>query len=105
MPAVDTNQPAVRHYLQVMRAYHPEDPNVNLALVGYLAGANFGRELAAIRGEITREAFIKALYASPLDTGLTPPARWLPGNHEAETKCRFYVLHQGAFQPASDWYG
>jgi len=105
MPTVDTNQPAVSHYVQEMHTYHPEDPNVNLALVGYLAGTEFGREMNAVPGTITRQAFINQLYAGNLDTGFTPPLRWTPHDHEAITDCRFYKLENGQFQPASDWYG
>jgi ABC-type branched-subunit amino acid transport system substrate-binding protein len=105
MPTVDGNQPAIRHYNEVWHKYHPEDPNLNLGLVGYLAGSSFAKELGGIGGEITRDAFVRQLFAGPLDTGFMPPARWTSTNHEAEVQCRFYVLHQGSFQPLSDWFG
>jgi ABC-type branched-subunit amino acid transport system substrate-binding protein len=104
MPSVDTNQAAIAHYNEVWRRYHPDDPNANLGLVGYLAGSSFAKELAGVSGEITRDAFVKHLFAAPLDSGLRPAAQWTPANRESQNACRFYVLRQKSFQPLSDWF-
>jgi ABC-type branched-subunit amino acid transport system substrate-binding protein len=104
MPAVETQSAAVQHFTQVMHRYHPEEHDLNLALVGYLAGSGIAGELSRIVGPITRAALLQAIYSRPLDLGLAPPAHWTKTDHLAETSCRFYQLRQGEFQPASGWY-
>jgi ABC-type branched-subunit amino acid transport system substrate-binding protein len=105
LPSADSGSPAVRQFLQALHAYHPDERNVNLAAVGYLAGISFAEAVSKVHGELTRESLAGALESQAIDNGFQPPVQFQSGNHVAATSCRFYQLHAGRYQPISGWYG
>jgi branched-chain amino acid transport system substrate-binding protein len=97
--------PAVEKFKGALARYHPEEKNINLALVGYLAGVSFGEAMAQVNGSVSRQSLIQTLESTTINNGLEPPVQFHSGNHAAATKCRFYAYHGGSFQPLTGWYG
>lgn len=105
LPSAEPGSAAVQQFLQAMHAYHPEEKNPNLAVVGYLAGISFAEAVGKVHGQLTRDSLMSTLESQPIDNGFQPAIQFHPGNHVAATTCRFYQLHSGAYQPISGWYG
>jgi len=95
----DAEPPIVR-YENDVRAYRNRvDVHNPFVEGGYLGMQLLVRALREVGPLLTRDRVRSALDASTLDTGLTPPLRWVPRNHfaNASTMAFSIVENSGSF--------
>lgn len=78
------NRPAVAAYVNELRAANERADRTNAFVQGGYVGMTLVAEaLKQVGPNLTRPAFQEALYSLTLDTGLSRPLSWSPGNHFA----------------------
>lgn len=100
-PAIEdfANLPAVRRYVDTVRAASPDVDVLNQFLVGGYAGMQLLVEaLKRLGPNVTRDGLAQLLDSMDYDGGLTTPLRWRPGNHYANASMRaFSIQYRGGF--------
>ena len=91
--------PAVKEYVDTVRAESPDVDVTNQFLEGGYAGMQLlVHALRRVGPQLTRERLKTTLDSTQLDLGLTTPLRWQPGNHLANAAMRaFAIQYKGGF--------
>ncbi|MHB8511153.1 MAG: ABC transporter substrate-binding protein [Actinomycetota bacterium] len=101
-PPIDSfaSEPNVAQYVNDVHAYRPSvDVHNPFVEGGYLGMQLLVRALRAVGPRLTRERLKAVLDATSLDSGLTQPLSWLPGNHFANSSTMAFsiVENSGSF--------
>lgn len=102
------NNPNVARYVEDLHGQKSTaDASNQFTEGGYLGMQLVVAALEKVGGNLTRENFIQALDSMALDTGLSQPLKWSPGNHFANLSAQAFAIESKdgfkGFKPANDF--
>ncbi len=98
----DETLPLVRAYKEAMRVHQPGARLGFVSLEGYMVGKLFGMALAAVEGEVTREAFIETLESrGTIDLGGVSLV-FGSDDHQGSDRVYLTVIRNGAIEPLEE---
>jgi ABC-type branched-subunit amino acid transport system substrate-binding protein len=95
----DQSVPLVKEYQAAMKKYQPDAKAGFVALEGYMAGKLFSMVTREVKGDLTRESFIKAVGATgTFDLGVVH-LKFGPNDHQGMDEVFLTVIKGGKIKP------